>query len=416
MRSLFVILAGDSGLPDLTGSGFLTQSERIAPRSLPRLTPGGEKPTLSTALPALIVLGLLILGETLGRLSLFGWDSIRHPTRYTTRHLSQNDMLLLERGSYRLQAGLDTFYKGTRFTSNSYGFRGPEVSLRKPAGVLRIGVLGRSYTMGYGVDDDSPWPRELERMLNAERSGRYEVLNFAVSGYDLPTMIDSYYLWWKRFDLDVVLIEASTSDLMAGPVELRAPPPATLLSAEGMLRFSFLVSSLKEVASQRTPAVWNLVPANLRRAQNQPHVAAAERAASCRDASSLPMPVDSITAGRLANLTEQLRDAGVPLVLVRLTPLSTFEEKRISLWSPRRAQDWAQAHPGSYWFDTRRWLEGRAGSSDQIYYGDSHPNAKIHRFYAEAVFEQLGPLLDAGSCRVPHASVPSPAPLVGSPS
>lgn len=87
-----------------------------------------------------------------------------------------------------LRPNLDTEWNGTTFRTNSLGFRGPEISLRKPPGTFRVVVLGSSNTMGHGINDEGTYARRLERWL-AERAGtsrRVEVVNMAVSG-DSPT-------------------------------------------------------------------------------------------------------------------------------------------------------------------------------------------------------------------------------------
>ncbi len=66
---------------------------------------------------------------------------------------------------------------------NSLGFRGPEVTKEKPAGVLRIAALGDSILFGTGVRDGDMLTAVLQRLFTEE--GRAcEVLNFAVPTYD----------------------------------------------------------------------------------------------------------------------------------------------------------------------------------------------------------------------------------------
>jgi hypothetical protein len=65
-------------------------------------------------------------------------------------------------------------------TTNSLGFRDRELDLRRKTDA-RILALGDSFTYGWGVNDDEPWPKVLERILSKE--GRtIEVLNFGCPG------------------------------------------------------------------------------------------------------------------------------------------------------------------------------------------------------------------------------------------
>ena len=82
---------------------------------------------------------------------------------------------------------------------NSAGQRGPLRSPPRPQGTYRVAVVGDSFTFGHGLSFEATWPAVLERGLNAALGGargdeprvagqehvRAEVLNFAVSGYDV---------------------------------------------------------------------------------------------------------------------------------------------------------------------------------------------------------------------------------------
>jgi D-alanyl-lipoteichoic acid acyltransferase DltB (MBOAT superfamily) len=70
-------------------------------------------------------------------------------------------------------------------TINRWGMRDLERSLVKPAGTCRIAVVGSSFVMGFGVNDDETFCRLLEQRLNEHpprnsKWRRFEVLNFGV--------------------------------------------------------------------------------------------------------------------------------------------------------------------------------------------------------------------------------------------
>jgi len=74
------------------------------------------------------------------------------------------------------------------FLINTLGFRGPEISTRKPTGLLRIVCLGDSRTFGvwanWGFQYDNDYPAALERYLRGEPGRkRVEVINAGVLGY-----------------------------------------------------------------------------------------------------------------------------------------------------------------------------------------------------------------------------------------
>ena len=69
---------------------------------------------------------------------------------------------------------------------NSHGFRGPEISAEKAAGVFRIAVLGDSYVEALQVEEDVTVCYQIQHLLNTANkipNRKYEVINCGVSGY-----------------------------------------------------------------------------------------------------------------------------------------------------------------------------------------------------------------------------------------
>lgn len=74
---------------------------------------------------------------------------------------------------------------------NALGFRDAEVG-PKPPGVLRVFVLGDSFTEGQGVRESDAYPRVLEALLNAAEPGRWEVRNGGRRGADFPRLYEHF--------------------------------------------------------------------------------------------------------------------------------------------------------------------------------------------------------------------------------
>ena len=92
--------------------------------------------------------------------------------------------------SYELAPNAERIYdqppfEGTGLVkTNSYGMRDAEHVFQKADDLLRIAILGDSFTFGLGVPVEKIYPTVLERKLNqSARLSRYEVLNFGVIGY-----------------------------------------------------------------------------------------------------------------------------------------------------------------------------------------------------------------------------------------
>ena len=57
-------------------------------------------------------------------------------------------------------------------TINSKGLRNPEIPYEKPANTYRILALGDSWTFGFRMNEPDAYPRQLERMLQADAAAR----------------------------------------------------------------------------------------------------------------------------------------------------------------------------------------------------------------------------------------------------
>lgn len=98
---------------------------------------------------------------------------------------------------------------------NEAGFRDREFPQQKPDGVFRIAAIGDSVTFGFDVAQHEAYPKELERLLNASvRPGapRYEVLNFGVSGYNIPQVVERLRTLVLRYQPDLVLYGYTLND------------------------------------------------------------------------------------------------------------------------------------------------------------------------------------------------------------
>ncbi len=91
---------------------------------------------------------------------------------------------------------------------NSLGFRGPEMSIEKQNGRLRIVCIGASETFGLYESRDNEWPRQLERKLKVQGI-EAEVINAAIAGMSLSqrTIHLQKRILQLRPDVIVVMLE-----------------------------------------------------------------------------------------------------------------------------------------------------------------------------------------------------------------
>ena len=144
-----------------------------------------------------IVVTLLLCGVVLFVINLY-FD--RNDTRksipiYFTDHSSEIRHLLKPFSSAS-QAGID-------YTINSLGFRDREFDIKKSKGQYRILCVGDSFTFGEGVKAQEAYPQVLEKMLQT-RYKNAEVINAGISGYNT---VDEYlYIREKLLFLNADLI------------------------------------------------------------------------------------------------------------------------------------------------------------------------------------------------------------------
>lgn len=125
-------------------------------------------------------------------------------------------------------------------TTNRFGLRDKEYADKRPAGTLRIGVLGPSTVMGWGVGDDGTFEALLERRLASEPLNTgfaaVELLNFGVPGYQPPQQLVNFERA-RALQVNAMFYVATgrelrrSADYLAEVVRKRVPIPYPALQA-----------------------------------------------------------------------------------------------------------------------------------------------------------------------------------------
>ncbi len=93
--------------------------------------------------------------------------------------------------------------------TNGLGFRDQDHPREKPADALRVAVLGDSFTEAVQVSVDETWWRVMAALLNSDACAtpaRFEVLNFAVSGWSTAQSLLAWRHHARGFGPDVVVL------------------------------------------------------------------------------------------------------------------------------------------------------------------------------------------------------------------
>lgn len=100
---------------------------------------------------------------------------------------------------------------------NKIGLRGKDTAFQKPPHHYRILMLGDSFTMGKGVEDDQTFSALLEEELNQEKkcgATIVEVLNGGVDSYAPILSLFQLSTDLSRLEVDLVLLNLDVSDLL----------------------------------------------------------------------------------------------------------------------------------------------------------------------------------------------------------
>jgi len=171
------------------------------------------------SLGVLIVLALLV--ETLPRLiQLPGLSDDDLKPRYLVPNTQRTEAhpYLAYRERPNWDSRIEDYANPANFTQvhhNSLGFRGPETTWEKPAGVYRIVCVGGSSTYGHTESSDATtWPARLQHHLSLLRPDRkFEVINGGASGYSTFESLINLQLRLIDFRPDLVIYYEGINDV-----------------------------------------------------------------------------------------------------------------------------------------------------------------------------------------------------------
>jgi len=106
-------------------------------------------------------------------------------------------------------------HEGILYKTNSLGIRNKEISKGKQENCLRVLAIGDSYTWGDGLSEDKLVTTKLENLLTKESTGKIEVINAGICGYNTE---DEYHQLTRLFPVyqpDLIILFFFTNDLLA---------------------------------------------------------------------------------------------------------------------------------------------------------------------------------------------------------
>ena len=156
-------------------------------------------------------------------------DRIRFGTPILSRYRSVADLFVRDADGMhgRPNAGYQ------QWKLNNLGLRGPDVSIAKPAGTIRVITAGASETFGMLESTGREYPRQLQDSLNA--LGRacpvegpvFEVLNAGLPGMTLPTIEQHTRARLQELGPDVMVVYPSPVQYLDEFLPRAARPDST---------------------------------------------------------------------------------------------------------------------------------------------------------------------------------------------
>ena len=151
-------------------------------------------------------------------------DWVRYRTPIDSPYTSQTDLVM--HGPAGAHGRPHARYQ--KWVMNGLGMRGPAATVARTPGVARVVTVGASETFGLYESPGREYPRQLEDTLNARfgascpaAPARAEVLNAALPGMSLPTVVQDVQLRLGKLRPDVVAMYPTPVQYL----DVRAPAP-----------------------------------------------------------------------------------------------------------------------------------------------------------------------------------------------
>ncbi|HXP06631.1 MAG TPA: SGNH/GDSL hydrolase family protein [Stellaceae bacterium] len=110
---------------------------------------------------------------------------------------------------------------GVTVETNSQGLRDREYTFEKPPGVLRIVMLGDSFTEGWGTAEPDTFSKRIER-LYSDQGTKAEVINTGVGNWNTIQEVEFFMTDAYRYNPDIIVLNFTFND--AEPVPHDRPP------------------------------------------------------------------------------------------------------------------------------------------------------------------------------------------------
>lgn len=325
-----------------------------------------------------------------------------------------------------LNERLDNLYGSTiQVRTNSMGMADREYPLEKPAGTLRIALLGDSLTASLYLPVEQQFKTLWEKALSQRLGKPVEIMNFAVDGTGTWEQLQMFHLRARQFQPDAVILAffwgndtwgnlASRDRGRANPLKDEYPEAGWLMRTRVAHRktirwlwnhsaaFQFLDVLKTRIQTQRSYERGRETPQTSPQTATKASAEQPDTAAEPRYDPGFAWDSEAwvLTRELMVKLKSETDAARSPLIVFQLPMLEQLNQPRPL---PHQALRGFLAQHGIANADAFETLAGLSAQQKRALYllDDVHLTAEGHRVFAEAVLPQLEQFLRGAGGRQP---------------
>ena len=298
---------------------------------------------------------------------------------------------------YELRPNVRGRFMGQPVLINSQGLHDYEYSRRKQPDAFRIVGVGDSSLFGWGVPFEDSALKVLERRLNEKSRGqKFEVINFAVPGYNTAMEAETFVQRCLEYSPDLVLLNFNTNDYDV-PNFMRRPSDLTTLRRSYVFDLAYSVYE-GVMAVEREPPPFDF----------RQRTTAARQAERLDEDPALPTEYRYMVGAKgvaraLERLAAAARERAIPFVVFTTKAYPGLDPKYVrDDWrdGQRELLERESQRLGFHFLNTypyfMKYLNQHPDASLVNVFAvseiDAHPNTLAHSIDAEAIFDYLAAL------------------------
>jgi hypothetical protein len=292
---------------------------------------------------------------------------------------------------YELKPNVRGRFMGQPLLINSQGLRDYEYTRRKEPGTFRIVGVGDSSLFGWGVPIEDGGLKVLERRLNEKsRARKFEVINFAVPGYNTAMEAETFVQKCLEYAPDLVLLNFNTNDYDV-PNFMRLPRDLATLRTSYLFELAYSVYEGVMAVEREQLGVFDFNHRTI----------AEDQAARLDEDPALPDEYRYMVGAKgvvraLERLAAAARERAIPFVVFDVKPQPGFDPKyvRDELRDGQRELLERQSQRlGFYFLNTypyfMNYLKQHPDANFAVSPVDGHPNTLAHSINAQALSDYL---------------------------